>query len=201
MSGTLLYLVSVLGPARADFVRYEFTGNDVISRSPVSGSFSYNSGAPYTNTFPLGSTFPLGAYYKDVGGTITLTENGHTYTNTSVFAELDGTSLTSNSLTLFGNAPVSGVAITLDLAWWGPPPGSLLSLPPRIDTNRLLADTNFSLTIGVDQKYIGLGPITVSASAASVAPEPSGLVLAAVAAAGGLAAARRCRRGAGTSRR
>jgi hypothetical protein len=195
MSGGLLYLVLVLGPARADFVRYEFSGNDVISHAAVSGSFSYNSGAPYTNTFPLGWTFPLGAYYKDVGGNLTLTENGHTYTNTSVSAELQGTTLTPNGLSLFGNAPASGVGISVFLSWSGPPVGSLLSLPPRIDPNRLLPST-FTLTAGVNYPFdIGLGQITLSASAAGIAPEPGALSLAAVAAVGGLVAARRARRG------
>jgi hypothetical protein len=188
----LLCLVSVLGPARADFVRYEFSGHDIISRAPVSGSFSYNSGAPYTNTFPLGWKFPLGAYYKDVGGNLTLTDNGHTYTNTSVFAELQSNILTVNSLTLFGNVP-AGVGITVSLDWWGPPLGSILSLPPRIDPNRLLPST-FTLSTGDFPKDIGLGPITFSASATAIAPEPGALTLAAVAAVGGLAAARWRRR-------
>jgi hypothetical protein len=186
----VLWLAAVHTAARADFVTYTFTGNDSLTRSPVTGSFSYNTSAPHTLLLPpLGQ--PQVALYPDVQGSLSVTDNGHTYTSTSITANLG-----PDQLILFSNPPETGAWLYLNLPWTGPGLSSITSLPATIDVNRLLFP-RFSIGGGNAAPAIGDGPITsvVLKTSAATAPEPGALTLAAIAATGALAVVRRGRRG------
>jgi hypothetical protein len=190
----LLWLASAHGAARADFVSYTFTGKDGSTGGLVTGSFSYDTSAPHAPAPP--SALLHDAEYPDVRGSLSLTDNGHTYTNTSVAAGLQ-----PNVLILYGSPPGFRGGIYLILPWSEPGLSSITSLPPAIDMNQL-ANPFFAVTGGLTVPNIAGGPITsvVLQSSPSTAPEPGALTLAAIATAGALAAARRNRRGAAQRR-
>jgi hypothetical protein len=179
----LLWLASVHTVARADFVSYSFTGKDSLTGSPVTGSFSYNTSAPSQLLPPSGP--PQFALYDNVQGSLSITDNGHTYTSTSISANLG-----PDKLILFSNPGTEVVgSVYVSLPWWGRGLSSIASLPATIDVNHLLFP-QFSIGGGPSKPGLGGGPIT-SVVQAPTAPEPGALTLAAIAAAGALAVTRR----------
>jgi hypothetical protein len=182
----LLWLATAHGAARADLITYSFTGIDFSTGSPVTGSFSYNTSVPPS------VIFQGVALYPDVGGSLSITDNGHTYTSTSVAANLG-----PNGLTLFSLPGTEVVGSTyVSLPWSGPGPFSVASLPATIAVNQLPFPT-FAIGGGPAAPALGDGSITSVAlqTSPSTAPEPGALTLAAIAATGALAVARRSRRG------
>jgi hypothetical protein len=186
----VLWLATAHTAARADFVTYDFTGYDTVTRSPVTGSFSYNTSAP-GQVLPASGP-PQGALWDDVQGSLSITDNGHTYTSTSISANL-----VPEKLILFSNPGTEVVgSVYVSLPWLGPGLSSIASLPATIDVNHLLFP-QFSIGGGPRAPGLGGGPITsvVLQSSPSTAPEPGALTLAAIAATGALAVVRRGRRG------
>jgi hypothetical protein len=192
VAGTLLWLLAVLGAARADFVAYTFTARDGYTGSPVTGSFSYDTSAPYTSRPP--GNQPGAVSYGDVRGSLTITDNGHTYSTTAVSGSLDPV-----SLVLYGSSAPGAPGLYVVLEWHAPWLTDLLSLP-RFDPSSSQFSA-FAITAGPTQPNIGGGPIAAFAAETAspitplALPEPGGLTLAAIAAVGGLAAARRRRHG------
>jgi hypothetical protein len=190
----LLWLATVHTAARADFVSYSFTGKDSLTGSPVTGSFSYNTSAP-SRLEPASGT-PQFALYDNAQGSLSITDNGHTYASTSVSADLS-----PNRLTLFSNPTNTAGSTSVDLSWTGPGLSSIASLPATItiDVNHLWISLfpQFSIGGGPSAPALGTGPITslVLQTSPSTAPEPGTLTLAVIAATGALAAGRRGRRG------
>jgi hypothetical protein len=175
-----------MGPARADFLAvYNFTGRDGLTGNPVTGTFTYD-----TASRPV-PPLVVEVLYPDVGGSLSITDGGHTYTSTSISG-----SLQANSLELLSNPAGSAGAVTIVLEWSGPGASSLSSLPGQLDPSRLVPGfSGFAITGGVTQPNIAGGTITglTSAQVASL-PEPGGLSLAAVGVVSLAAALRRRRR-------
>jgi hypothetical protein len=188
----VLWLATVHTAARADFVTYNFTSKDDQTGSSVTGSFSYN-----TATAPWGLWPAIAlAQFQDPGGSLTVTDNGHTYARTDVTAVLH-----PNSLALW-SVPADGRGgILIELSWSGPGLPNLKALPATLDTSALVKPY-FAIT-GSRPPIVSSGRITsvVLQTPASTAPEPAALTLAAIAATGALAVVRRSRPDARTAGR
>jgi hypothetical protein len=170
--GVLVALVLSTGPARGELVSYSFTGTDSITGTPVIGSFSYQTNTPSHLASPDRAIFP------DVGGSLTITALGHTYSTNAV-----GGVFQPDSLFLLhsdSSGPFFAIALTS-------PDGATVFpqvsfLPPSLNLGSL-GGSQFRIAEVNSQTEIAGGPITLSAPAviAEAAPEPGALTLAAAA--------------------
>jgi hypothetical protein len=173
-----------VGAARADLVSYSFTAMDSQTGTPVLGSFAYQTNAVAS---PLSSE----ASYFLTSGSMTMTYNGYTYSTTSITAILQPDSL---QLSSSNNASGQFLGITLASSGSSTIFSNLSSLPTTLNLSVLNGST-FSIGQEVPPAppgfaslplgwQIAAGPISAlgSAQEASVsgAPEPGGLLLAAL---------------------
>ncbi len=179
----LLGLLTALGPAKADFVSYSFNG----AAPPgilISGSFAYDTASQ--PSAPFGGPDVV---YPNVGGSLSITYQGQTYTSHSISANLE-----ANKLVLVSNPSSALGSMIIDLEWSGPGLSSLTSLPKQLDPNRLQPFSKFTIGGGPSQPILAGGYVTeLVAPKLAALPEPGSLTLASVAVVGILARLRRRR--------